>query len=485
MKHSYLVKEADDLPRIMKEAFYLAQTGRTGPVVIELPVDIQQQEIGGFLYPERVALRGYTPPILEDHFQIKRAASLLSRAKQPVLCVGAGVILGKAVEAVRAFAEKYNFPVLSTLMGIDIFPTSHPLNFGLLGGEGETRKLALEHCDLLLMLGESIEPYLALPELKYLQNLLSIDVVDAFHSTADVIALVGEMSEILGQMEEELKRTDSIPQRLLQTLQHQRQEELLQQYSTQGIHPINFFRILSQKMREDAVLCVDSGIHRDYSSEHIYFKEKTRFLCSGGLGTKGYALPCAIGAKLAAPKRQTFVLCGDGGFQRSFLELSAIVAENLDIKIVVFQNHVIGHCYQAQQQKKGHSYRAELLGSPDFLTLAHAYGMPAGRITQESEIEIALQYFLEEKGTQILVVETAKDVSLRPKLPPEQIRTVPQTDSVPVDISIVPLPVPQTESPTEPILLVNPVEDIVILPVEKENETKETNGISREEEGNS
>lgn len=407
VKQSFLLKEVEDIPRLVKEAFFLAGTGRTGPVLLEIPADLLVAELSHFQEVAQVNIPGYQPPGLEKDFEIKRAVTLFHKAKRPVLLVGGTVFLSNVEKKVRNFAERHNLPVISTVMGLGIFPTNHPLNLGVIGGRGKARERALATADLLVAIGVDLNPYLSLPELETLPPVLHLEVSASYHHAPEVLSLVGDLKDMLNQLNKAITPADCHPQRT--DLQNLRQEELLHAYGCQGIHPAHFFRLLGRKINEDAVLCVDSGLHQDWASQHLLFQEKTRFLsCTSG---GGYALGCAIGVKLARQRRQTFVICGDGGFQRSFAELSAVLAHHLDLKIILFQNQVLGRAYQAQKSSYGSGFCTELEGSPDFLALAHAYGIPAGRISQETEVEIALEYFLEERGTQLLIVEVTKDIT--------------------------------------------------------------------------
>lgn len=408
LKASYLVTQGESIPKVMKEAFHLAKTGRMGPVVVEIPEDFQEQDLGSFLYPTKVNLAGYQPFGTESEYQMKRAVSLLARSKKSVMIVGQNVLAYQAQTQLQRFAEKYNLPVICTENAVGVLSSSHPLNMGVLGIGGFSRHFAMEKNDLTIVVGEPLEAYRSLEELQGLSDVLYLDVEDRYHKFSQVLSLTGDIKELLL----ELSRAVSPEEELLQhtTLQNLRQEEMLCAYAmTHGIHPANFFRLLGRKVQKDAMISVDSSWVQDWAGEFFFLKERILYLPTGKLASEGASLPRAIGAKLAQPQRQCFAILSDRGFQSSFGELSAIVAQNLDIKIIVLQYKVQGSSYEEQMERYEQATAVELTGSPDFLTLAHAYGFAAGRITQESEMDIALQYFLEEKGTQILLVDIPSD----------------------------------------------------------------------------
>ncbi|MFI3253054.1 MAG: thiamine pyrophosphate-binding protein [Eubacteriales bacterium] len=407
VKERYLLQSVEEIPRVIAEAIYLSSTGRTGPVLVEIPEDLQVAELESFVYPEKLSLSAYSGTGGEKDFQIKRAVSLFQNSKQPVLCIGKGV--SSFSKKIRNFAEKHNLPVVCTMTGLGVFPTDHPLFLGVLGSLGSAREVAFQESSLLLVMGADLLSYLHCKELQDLKDVIVLSPEGVTLPLPQVLPLVGQVKDVLTQFSKALTAEAVHPQHT--HLQNLRKEELLAPKVCHGIHPANFFRRLGMKMNEDAVLCVDLGLQQKMASQYLYFYEKTSFITSDSVTSKGFALPCAIGAKLAKPKRQTFAVCGDGSFQRSFAELSSILSENLDIKIILFQNHVLGATYQAQKSSYGKASHTELSGEPEYLILAQAYGIPAGRITQEDEVDLALNYFLEESGTQLLIVEIGKDIT--------------------------------------------------------------------------
>lgn len=410
-KHTYLIKKARDIPRIVKEAFHLASTGRPGPVLLDIPVDVQEQEIGEFRYPEQVNIRSYRPSVKGHEFQVKRVGAAIAQAKRPVLCAGGGVFLAQAQEELKAFLAHTHLPLVTTMMGLGLLPTDHPQNLGMIGAHGTpVANRALAKADLLIFVGARVadRAILAPEVLEERMRIVHIDVdpAEIGKNMAAAVPLVGDIKCILQQFLEDPPETTPENLENLQTFQALRQAELQQTYHwDQGIHPANFLRLVGQKLNSDATVCVDVGQNQLWSCKHLGLREGTRLLTSGGLGTMGYALPCSVGVKVARPQGQTVVICGDGSFQMSFNELSALVAEERDVKVILFQNHVLGLVHQIQRGTYNGPFGVDLAGSPDFAQLVKAYGLDSETIQEESQMEEALDRLFQSPGIRLLIVE--------------------------------------------------------------------------------
>ena len=415
-KHSYLVKNANDIPRVVREAFHIASTGRPGPVLIDIPIDVQEQTLKKFDWPEEVNIRGYKPSVKGNDLQIKRVVETIAKARQPLICAGGGVWLADAQEELLELAETANIPVVKTMMGIGLMPTDHPLNLGMIGAHGNHgANKALAKSDLLIMVGtRAADRAITSPdEIQRRMATIHIDVdpAEIGKNMQAAVPLVGNVKVILRQiLDMGVSSTDSAD--WLAMLRDYRKAELSRVFPKRpgSVFPGTAIRRLGAKLDEDAVVCVDVGQNQIFTCK--YFPQKHgRLLTSGGLGTMGYALPAAIGVKVAKPDRQTVVVCGDGSFQMAMNELAAIRCADLDIKILVFQNHTLGLVHQIQKSLPYHGpFGVDLDGSPDFAAIAAAYGIPSIMVREEEELDEAIERFLSTKGACLMLCEVHPDV---------------------------------------------------------------------------
>ena len=415
-KHSYLVKDANDIPRIIKEAFHIASTGRPGPVLIDIPIDIQQQQLKEFNYPEQVSIRGYKPSVKGNELQIKRVVQAISRSRQPLICAGGGVWLADAKKELLELAERCSIPVVKTMMGLAVMPTDHPLNLGMIGAHGNhCANQALAKADLLIMVGTRAADRAVVNPID-IQNRMAtvhidVDPAEIGKNMTAAVPLVGDVKVILNQLlEQEIPPTDSTA--WLEQLRDYRKAELSRVFPKREgyVFPGTVLRKLGAKLNDDAVVCVDVGQNQIFACKYLPQKNG-RLLTSGGLGTMGYALPAAIGVKVADPKRQTLVVCGDGSFQMAMNELAAIRCARSDIKIVLFRNNVLGLVNQIQNTAPYHgSFGVSLDGSPDFQTIAAAYHIPSMVVSSEDTLDTILDEFLNTSGSCLLICDVHPDV---------------------------------------------------------------------------
>ena len=415
-KHSYLVKDANDIPRVVKEAFHIASTGRPGPVLIDIPIDVQEQTLKKFQYPEEVNIRGYKPSVKGNELQIKRVVEAISRSKQPLICAGGGVWLAHAREELLELAERCSIPVVKTMMGISLMPTDHPLNMGMIGAHGNhCANKALAKADLLIMVGTRAADR-AMVDPKEIQRRMAtihidVDPAEIGKNMQAAIPLVGDVKVILRQiLDREPAETDSAAWR--ECLKDYRKAELNRIFPRRegSVFPGTALRKRGAMLDDDAGISADVGQNQIFTCKYLPQKNG-RLLTSGGLGTMGYALPAGIGAKIAAPDRQNVVICGDGSFQMSMNELAAIQASGLDIKIVLFQNNTLGLVYQIQNTAPYHGpFGVALDGSPDFAAIAAAYHIPTLTVEDEDRLDQTLDQFLHTKGCCLLIIKVHPDV---------------------------------------------------------------------------
>ena len=416
-KHSYLVKDPNQIPRVVREAFHIASTGRPGPVLIDIPIDVQEQTLKSFDWPESVNIRGYKPSVKGNDLQVKRVAEAISRAKQPLICAGGGVWLANAKDELLELAEAAGIPVVKTMMGISVMPTGHPLNMGMIGAHGNfCANKALVKSDLLIMVGtRAADRTIIQPdEIQRRMATIHIDVdpAEIGKNMQAAVPLVGDVKVILRQILDLGVEAPSCADWRAK-LADLRRAELNRQFPSRpgSVFPGTFMRALGEKLDDNAVVCVDVGQNQIFTCKYLPQKNG-RLLTSGGLGTMGYALPAAVGVKVAQPDRQTVVVCGDGSFQMAMNELAAVRHAGMDLKIALFRNHTLGLVHQIQSAAPYHGpFGVDLDGSPDFETIAAAYAIPSLVVREEADLDASLDRFLAEKGPCILICEVHPDVS--------------------------------------------------------------------------
>lgn len=395
VKMSYLVKKAEDLPKIIKEAFYIAGTGRKGPVLIDLPVDIQLSEISGCKYPDSVNIAGYKPQSKGHSVQIKRALSALKNAKKPVICAGGGVISSGASGELLRLAEAFDIPVVNTMMGVNAIPVSHRLSMGMLGKYGvDSARYALFNSDLLIICGARVgdRTFSDYGEYSKIKSIVHIDIdpAEIGKNIPVNIPIVGDLKQVLAQINEK-----AIPVSHSEWVNKCCEKKAEKTYvnSENFVDPRLVINEVCQKMHE-GVITADVGQNQIWTANSVS-SDNIRFFTSGGMGTMGHSLPSAVGTAFAGEKNVVCV-CGDGGFQMTFNELSTIVSNGLNIKIILMNNSGLGMIQEFENNSSSNASRGEiwkLKGSPDFETLCRAYGLKYFSVTNndeaKSEVDLA------------------------------------------------------------------------------------------------
>lgn len=411
IKHSYLVKDVKKIPQVVKEAFHIAATGRPGPVLIDIPIDVQKMELEPE-YPDTVDIRGYKPSVKGNVKQIERAAEAICQAKKPVLCLGGGVISAGAEKEAIAFAEASGIPVVTTMMGLGTIPTEHPMYMGMIGSFGTTcANKTLGNSDLLILVGARVanRAILAPNEIGRRMKTIHIDVdpAEIGKNVSTTIPVVGDVKEVLGQLMEHcpVAQTQDLP-----AMREKRQAELKRELpAKQGYaHPAKVMRALGQMLDDNAITAVDVGQNQIWACKHMEIKHG-RFLTTGGLGTMGYSLPAALGAYVAEPSRQNVVVCGDGSFQMFENELSTLRNLGANVKIIMMQNNVLGLVNEIQHSSYSGPFGVALEHSPDFSLLAAAYGIGYGEVHEDGEIEEKLREMLAADGPYLLCCRVDPD----------------------------------------------------------------------------
>ena len=406
VKYSYLVKNAEDIPQIFKEAFYIANTGRKGPVLIDVPIDVQNAPVRKFKYPDSVSMRTYKPTVKGHIVQIKKVIAELEKAKRPVICAGGGVLLGDAQKLLREFSHRHKIPVVTTMMGIGAMQTEDPLYFGLVGNNGAPcANRAMNEADMIIMVGARVaDRAVNQPEIITKNKVLvhmDVDPAEIGKNAGPTIPLVGDAKHIFSDMlEQELDGDYSEWVVCLQ--EYEKTMTDTRKPDPAFVDPAEFVRRLSDKMEQDAVYVADVGQNQIWSCRNCKIREGS-FLTSGGMGTMGYSIPAAMGAKLGAPGRQVVAVCGDGSFQMSMMEFATMRQYQVPVKIVVIANHYLGMVREYQQNTyKGRYSVVELGGGPDLEKLAQAYGMDFIRLEAPDKMDEAIDAFLKDEDAVLM-----------------------------------------------------------------------------------
>ncbi len=406
-KHSYLVTKAADLPRVFKEAFYIASAGRPGPVLIDIPMDIQQHTVSKFDYDTPVDIVGYKPSTQGHPLQIKKALDALRSAKRPVLCAGGGVFSAKAQDELRAFVEKAQLPVICTMMGVGALPSSHPLNMGMLGSHGcVPANKAIRDADLVIMAGARVgDRAVASPgQVANRAKIIHIDIdpAEIGKNMSAHIPIVGDLKLVLAAL---CEKVDGIAPYDWVSVVCDRKKR----YAAKSIEPLvgyvepkTFLRAFSRRLADNAIVCADVGQNQIWCANNVDVRNG-RLLTSGGMGTMGYSVPCAVGAKCADPDCQVVAVCGDGSFQMSFMELATICQEHKGVKIIVMRNGRLGMVRELQKNLYDSAYSGVFLdGSPDFVKIASAYGISAKSVSSNEEAMAAVDEMLSDDRPYLL-----------------------------------------------------------------------------------
>ena len=414
VKHSYLVSRTEDLPRIFKEAFHIASTGRKGPVLIDIPMDIQQNEVESFEYPETVNIIGYKPNTRGHAVQVRRAVEAIRQSRRPLIVSGGGVLSSGVKLKFQAFADKTRIPVISTMMGIGVMPSDHEMYLGMLGTHGKpVANRALHDADLVIVCGARLgDRAVAAPD-QMSENTtvipIDIDPAEIGKNVRTEIPIVGDMKNVLNMMIEEIGDY-VVPNQWQETVKGWKKSFFRTAPKFEGfVEPRALVAQLSSMLRSKAILVADVGQNQIWCANNFMIREG-RFLTTGGMGTMGYSIPASVGVKFARPTRDVVVVCGDGSFQMSMNELATIVGNNLAIKIIIMRNHRLGMVRELQDVHYDKRHSATILeGDPDFLKIAEAYGIDHAEANSNEEAEEIIKGMVKSDKPFILVCNVYPD----------------------------------------------------------------------------
>lgn len=415
-KHNYLVKNPNDIPKIVKKAFYIAATGRPGPVLIDLPKDVAEAKIN-FKHPEKVVLRGYKPNVVGHPKQIQKAAELINKSRRPVICAGGGINIAGAEDILFELATKANIPVVTTLMGIGSFPADHPLYMGMLGMHGiaSANKIVTDS-DLLIAAGArfadrsvgKIDGFA--PKAKIIH--IDIDPAEIGKNIKPDIPIVGDVKQVLGEIAKNVQsKAPSTWNKYAANLK--KETEYKGSEDKNKLDPIEIIRTLSDKTKGKAIITTEVGMHQMWTAQHYEFAGPRTFISSGGLGTMGYGLPAAMGVQVANRDTLVINICGDGSIQMNLNEMATIVENDLPVKMVLFNNSGLGLVRQLQEFYCDKRYNQVFFNFvPDFMKVAEGYNIKSMRIEKQDQISDGIDAMLSHKGPFLLecIIDIGKNV---------------------------------------------------------------------------
>ena len=421
-KHNYLVTHASEVARTIREAFYVARSGRPGPVLIDITKDAQQTSCEFDWEAAKPQLPGYRPDLSPAREEYEQALELIQNAKRPVILAGHGIIVSAALKEVRDFAERTGIPVAMTLLGIGSFPASHPLNLGMMGMHGEAWvNHTIQEADLLLALGMRFDDRVTGNLKTYAPNAKKIHVeIDPAEINKNVkveVALVGDLREVLHAL---LPHVDSVDRSewldFIDRLKGDSAVRDIQNLPDNGhLYAAHVINDLWHETRDaDSIVVTDVGQHQMWEAQYYKHERARSLITSGGLGTMGFALPAAIGAKVARPEAEVWVVVGDGGFQMTMAELATIVQENLKVNIAVVNNGYLGMVRQWQEFFYERNYQATPLLNPDFVKLAGAYGIKSVAVSRRSEVVPAVESARQHDGPVLIDFKVEQEDTVYP-----------------------------------------------------------------------
>ena len=430
VKHSFLLQSTDDLTRTFREAFYIASTGRPGPVLIDIPSDLSSAEMV-FHYPDKISLPSYRPTYKGNAKQVRQAVACIQESKRPLIYAGGGIVTSHACSELTELAERMQIPVVTSLMGKGAMRCSNPLNLGPVGMHGSKyANMAVTECDLLIAVGARFSDRVTgkvdefAPHAKIIH--IDIDPAEIGKIIDPAVPIVGDAKVVLGAINDRLEKTEAQPvgTEWVKTVCEWRERWPLY---TEGfedfpgmIAPEVVLSHLSDKLDPEAsIVTTEVGQHQMWAHQNIHREHARTFLSSGGLGTMGFGFPAAIGAKIGCPEDEVVCIAGDGSFQMNSQEMATAAINKVDVKVLIMDNRALGMVHQWQRLFYNERYSfTELDANPDFVKLADAYGWQAARISKPEEIDGALDAMLSAEGPYLLDVQIPIDQTVYPMVAP-------------------------------------------------------------------
>jgi len=420
-KHNYLVLDVDSLANTVKEAFHLAKTGRPGPILIDIPRDVQIDQ-AEFCYPNKLDLPGYEPILRGHPAQIKKAARLINEAQRPLIIAGRGVIISGAYAELKQLAEAAQVPVVTTLLGISSFPESHVLSYGMLGMHGMAyANMAVNAADLIIAIGMRFDDRATAKVSAFAPHAhiihIDIDPAEIGKNVRVDVPIVGDVKTVLNVLNKLINSTEHI--NWVQQLDDWRKEHpstIIR--DSDGLLPQFVIRKIYEVTQGEAAIITGVGQNQMWAAQHYWYNKPNSLISSGGLGAMGFELPAAMGVKVGRPDDIVWCIAGDGGFQMTIQELATIVQERLAVKVAIMNNGFLGMVRQWQELFYGRRYVATPLSGPNFVKIAEAYGIPALRVKHNDEVVSAIEQAMNYQGPFIIDFMIEPEENVYPMVPP-------------------------------------------------------------------
>jgi acetolactate synthase-1/2/3 large subunit len=421
-KHNYLVKETSDIPRVVQEAFFIAGTGRQGPVLIDLPKDVNTRLVKEPVMPEKVVLRGYNPTYKGHKRQIDKAIELITAAERPLIYAGGGVISSNASPEIVAFASAHGIPVTTTLMGLGCIPCDHPLNLGMLGMHGtEYANFAVTECDLLIAIGARFDDRVTgkidtfAPHAKVIH--IDIDPAEIGKNKRVDVPIVGDTKAVLTDIIAGLAKKNAC-EAWQKQIRHWKQHHPLRYGKDNGcLHPQFVLQQMNELLKGDAVIVSEVGQNQMWTAQYFCFRHPRTWITSGGLGTMGYGFPAAIGAHFARPDVPVFDVAGDGSIQMNIQEMGTVAQYNIPVKIAILNNMYLGMVRQWQELFYDRRYSYTELPPVEFVKIGQAYGIEGIKVESCDEVMPALQAAVDHDGPFVLDFRIEREENVFPMVP--------------------------------------------------------------------
>lgn len=423
-KHNYLVMNTDEIATAIKEAFHIARTGRPGPVLVDIPRDVLT-ETCEYVYPVNIDLPGYKPKMEASQKEIDEAVQLINNAKKPVIIAGHGALISHAHNEVIELAEKCQIPVITTLLGISTLPTDHFLNLGMPGMHGMAyASIAIEESDTLIALGMRFDDRVTgkleafAPNARVLH--VDIDPSELGKNIKPHVGIQGDLKTVLNQLIPAVDNNINVD--WMNRIEQLRSEHpSLNIRETSELLPQYVLKELAKETNQEAIIVTGVGQHQMWAAQFCEFSYPNSWVTSGGLGTMGFEVPAALGAKVGQPDKAVWSIAGDGGFQMTFPELATAVENNIDVKFAILNNNNLGMVKQLQDLSYDSEYTAtQYAGNPDFVKIAEAYGITGIRVTDKAEVSSAIQTAINTPGPVIVEFIVRQEENVYPFIPSGQ-----------------------------------------------------------------
>jgi acetolactate synthase-1/2/3 large subunit len=420
-KHNFLVKDTADLGRIVKEAFFIAGTGRPGPVLVDIPKDVSTKSIREPAVPEKVNLRGYNPTYRGHKRQIEKAMQMIAVAERPVIYAGGGVISSNASGELVDFATQLGIPITTTLMGIGCIPCDHPLNLGMLGMHGtEYANFAITECDLLFSVGVRFDDRVTGKTDTFAAHAkiihIDIDPAEIGKNKRVDVPIVGDVKAVLQDMLLMLKK-NGLTEVWLRKIKHWKQHHPLKCPQDGRLHPQFIIRQMSELLKGDAIIVSEVGQNQMWTAQHFCFRQPRRWITSGGLGTMGYGFPAAMGAHFARPDLPVFDVAGDGSIQMNIQEMGTVAHYKIPVKIAILNNMFLGMVRQWQELFYDRRYSFTELPPVEFVKIGNAYGIDGIKVESPDEVMPALKAALDCDGPFVMDFRIEREENVFPMVP--------------------------------------------------------------------